>query len=813
MGPAYDESLTLNAHSSLQDLLGKLPTAAYMCDADGLITYFNRPAVQLWGREPRLRHSADRFCGSFRLFAVDGSPLRHDQCWMALTLRTGKEFNRQEIIIERADGSRINALAHANPIRDELENLVGAVNILVDVTDRRRAEDALTLLSSIVESSEDAIIGKTLDGRIRSWNSGAERLFEFTADEAIGSSIEIILPPDRLDEEKMILSRLSRGERIEHYETVRMAKSGRRIDISLTISPIRDQTGRIMGASKIARDITARKQGDADLQQLHEMSVLLASTLDLPIILGGTLRTAAEIEGTRQGLLFLWDREKAQLRLGASLGFESDFPQWVESAPLELSSAGLAFQRQERIIWEDIERYDLNSAYCDAARRAGFRAVHSTPLITRKGEAIGVMSTHFQAPYSPTSRVTSLLDLCVRQAVDFIENARLHDEQKRSNCHKDEFLATLSHELRNPLAPLSNALSVMRLSGDPDPSIHEMRRIMENQVSQMERLVEDLLQVSRIDRGKLELRLELVELSTIVASAVEASRPMIDVAGHELTVSLPSEALILNADACRLTQVLSNLLNNAAKYTPQGGRIWLTAHSKDGNAVISVRDTGFGIAAEMLPRVFDKFIQVGQTINNSRGGLGIGLSLAKYLVEQHSGHIEAHSDGLGKGCEFIVRIPREADAVSARNAMSTSQASTLVPLPYRRILLVDDTRAAVYVMQKLLEKMGQSVRTEYDAEAALEFLRGERPDIVISDISMPGMNGYELARSIRQHPELDDIILVALTGFGQDSDRCRTKEAGFDHHLVKPVSLETLQDFLFNVGARCAENREVTSSC
>ena len=352
----------------------------------------------------------------------------------------------------------------------------------------------------------------------------------------------------------------------------------------------------------------------------------------------------------------------------------------------------------------------------------------------------------------------------------------------------------------------------MRLRDDLDPSINEMRHIMENQVAQIERLVDDLLQVSRIDRGKLELRRELVDLSAVVASAVEASRPMIDAAGHELTVSLPAEMVFVKADACRLTQVLCNLLNNSAKYTPHGGRIWLTAYSEDGNAVVSVRDTGFGIAAEMLPRVFDKFTQVGHTINNSRGGLGIGLSLAKYLVEQHGGHIEAHSDGLGKGCEFIVYMPLEADAVSARHAMSTLQASTLAPLPYRSILLVDDTRAAAYVMQKLLEKMGQTVHAEHDAEAAMEYLRGERPDIVVSDISMPGMSGYELARSIRRLPELDDMILVALTGFGRDSDRVRTKEAGFDHHLVKPVSLEMLQEFLSNVGAPCAATREVASS-
>jgi PAS domain S-box-containing protein len=281
-------------HLQFQRLLDKLPAGAYTCDSEGLITYFNEQAVQLWGREPKPNDPVDRYCGSFRLFAVDGSPLRHDQCWMALALQTGKGFNREEIIIERPDGSRINALAHANPIHDDLENVVGAVNVLVDISERRQAEDAKALLASIVESSDDAIVSKTLDGRILTWNKGAERLFGFTAKEAIGSSVTIIIPPDRLDEEKEILSRLRQGKKIDHYETVRVSKNGRQIDVSLSISPIRNSAGCIIGASKVARDITARKQGDADLQRLHEMSSLLASTLELPIIIDGTLRTCFE---------------------------------------------------------------------------------------------------------------------------------------------------------------------------------------------------------------------------------------------------------------------------------------------------------------------------------------------------------------------------------------------------------------------------------------------------------------------------------------------------------------------------------------
>ena len=276
-------------------LLEKLPAAAYTCDPDGLITYFNEYAVRLWGRAPKLSDPVDRYCGSFKLFSTDGSPLTHDQCWMALAIQEGKEYN-QEILIERPDGQRLTAMAHASPVRDESGRLLGGVNVLVDITDRKRAEESQALLAAIVESSDDAIVSKTLEGRILSWNAGAERLFGYTAQEAIGQSISLIIPPEILDEEDMILERLRRGERVEHYETVRVSKEGRRLNISLTISPVRDSAGRIVAASKVARDITARQQLEDVLARLKQEQLRQSEE-----------RFRLMVEGVRDYAIFMLD--------------------------------------------------------------------------------------------------------------------------------------------------------------------------------------------------------------------------------------------------------------------------------------------------------------------------------------------------------------------------------------------------------------------------------------------------------------------------------------------------------------------------
>lgn len=395
---------------------------------------------------------------------------------------------------------------------------------------------------------------------------------------------------------------------------------------------------------------------------------------------------------------------------------------------------------------------------------------------------------------------------------DITYRKRAEEALQEADRRKDEFLATLAHELRNPLAPIRNSLHLLRLSGDLSPSLESVRDIMERQVDHMVRLVDDLLDVSRIAHGKIELRKETIELATIVARVLEAIRPIIDAAGHQLAISLPAEPIVLEADPLRLSQMLGNLLNNAAKYTTEGGQIWLTARSEAGEAVISVRDTGLGIPADMLPKVFDLFTQVDRTLTRAQGGLGIGLTLTKSFVELHGGRIEAHSDGPGRGSEFIVRLPVLRD-FQRRRVLEAPISKDHAPMPCLRILVVDDTRAAGYILCKLLEKLGQQVRFVDHAAAALESVRRERPDLVISDVAMPIMDGYELARRLRTEPGMEDLKLAALTGYGQASDRQLAEEAGFNYHLVKPVSLEAIEMLLTQLPAPPTRSTlETTSS-
>ena len=628
-----------------QHFLEKLPAAAYVCNAYGHITYFNRHAVDVWGRVPTLNEPMDRFCGSFRLYHSDGRAMPHDECWMALALKTGQEYNGMEVIVERPDGTRRTGLAHVNPFFDDAGILEGAVNIVVDITGRKDGEKANAFLGAIVESSEDAIISKSLDGIIQSWNAGAERLFGYSSVEAVGQSIKIIIPADLIHEEHMILSRLCKGERIEHYETTRVAKDGRRIEISVTISPIRDATGRIVGASKIVRDITARKESEA-------------------------------------------------------------------------------------------------------------------VLVALKGK---------------------------------LEDADLR---------KNEFLATVAHELRNPLAAVCNSLQLLALDDSLSPTVVQIREIMDQQAKQMIRLVDDLLDASRISRGQIELRREVIELASVVNVAVQASRTYIDKAKHQLAITLPTKPVVLNADPVRLAQVFGNLLCNAAKYTPPGGQIWLSARAVNNGVELSVRDTGIGIRADVLPRIFDMFMQVESSKTNAAGGLGVGLALAKKLIDLHDGRIDVVSEGEGKGTEFIVWLPTSSlrKQSSVTKPRQTHKAGVMSsPL---RILVVDDMYAATFVLSRLLEKLGHEVEMAADAMAAIEAVAKSKPDVVFSDISMPDIDGYELARRLKQMPEMEGVMLVALSGYGQDSDRFNSDIAGFDRHLVKPISIQALQDLLNEYGAR-----------
>jgi CheY-like chemotaxis protein len=369
----------------------------------------------------------------------------------------------------------------------------------------------------------------------------------------------------------------------------------------------------------------------------------------------------------------------------------------------------------------------------------------------------------------------------------------LRDQDRR----KDEFLATLAHELRNPLAPIRNALQILKMPRLDTMTVARSREMMERQVHQLVRLVDDLLDVSRVMRGKIELRKEKLELATVVARAVETVQPLIEAQGHELTVSLPPESLSLEADPVRLAQVVGNLLTNAAKYPEANGRIWLTAQREGDDVVLVVRDTGIGIAPDMLPHIFELFVQVDHASTRSQGGLGIGLTLVKNLVGMHDGTVEAHSAGLGRGSQFVVRLPLmlQTHGEEIENEKGQQQRGPALSSGHR-LLVVDDNRDAAESLAMLVRLQGHEVRVAHDGIAALEMVKNYRPALVFLDIGMPKMDGYELARRLRQQPGLEHVRLAALTGWGQQEDRRRTAEAGFDHHLVKPLEPEALERLL-----------------
>jgi signal transduction histidine kinase/CheY-like chemotaxis protein len=371
---------------------------------------------------------------------------------------------------------------------------------------------------------------------------------------------------------------------------------------------------------------------------------------------------------------------------------------------------------------------------------------------------------------------------------------RAKDELEEVNRRKDEFLATLAHELRNPLAPIRNAVQILALRGSPDPEAARVREMIGRQVNQLVRLVDDLLDLSRIGRGKLTLRKDRVAVQTVIQQAVETSAPLIEAGRHRLTVDDGPETVYVLGDEVRLTQVVSNLLNNAAKYTPEGGHIRLTVIRDGGEAVIRVADDGVGIPADMLPRVFEMFVQEDRSLGRSQGGLGLGLTLVRRLVELHDGTVTAHSEGPGRGSAFVVRLPVASTGKAVARPAANGQAAHAGP--GRRVLVVDDNADAADSLSVLLSLSGHDVRTAHDGPAAVRQVRAFRPEVVLLDIGMPGMDGYQTARAVRELQEGQDVYLVALTGWGQEEDRRRTERAGFDTHLVKPVDHAVLQQLL-----------------
>ena len=457
--------------------------------------------------------------------------------------------------------------------------------------------------------------------------------------------------------------------------------------------------------------------------------------------------------------------------------------------------------------WPNI---DEKTSAMQAARESGPSRVHSIH-VKADGVAIHVESTVSQlrdAGGQSIGRLAVIRDITERvRAEEAIRAARteqevadaaLRESQARlreADRRKDEFLATLAHELRNPLAPIRNALQIMRLTNEA--VIHEnARSIIERQLQQMIHLVDDLLDVSRISQGKVELRREHADLAAVVQTAVETSRPLIDAGKHELTLRLPPPgALIVDVDVTRMTQVIANLLNNAAKYTPQQGRIEIAAERSNGRARISIKDSGVGIPPEMLPQVFEMFAQIDRTLERAQGGLGIGLALVKSLVELHGGSVEAHSEGHGRGSQFVVNLP-----LTVAGAQVPAQEPASIPTnPHSkniRVLVVDDNVDSADSLSQCLRMLGYQTLTAHDGLEAVRSADSYNPDVALLDIGLPHMSGYEAARQIRAQQRRERLLLIALSGWGQEEDRRKSKAAGFDHHFVKPVDIDALTNLL-----------------
>lgn len=388
------------------------------------------------------------------------------------------------------------------------------------------------------------------------------------------------------------------------------------------------------------------------------------------------------------------------------------------------------------------------------------------------------------------------------------ESRRYADALEEADRRKDEFLATLAHELRNPLAPIRTGLELMKFAMDDPPLLEETRATMERQTVQLIRLVDDLLDVSRITRGKLQLRKATIDLAEVVRDALATSKPHLEEGKHQVVANLPDDSIHVHGDPNRLAQVVSNLLNNAAKFTPPGGKVEITLECEDGEAIVLVKDNGVGIPVEKQDQVFEMFSQVNDPLNRGNTGLGIGLTLVKSLVDLHDGSVEVHSEGAGQGSEFIVRLPMVGVCEESPTTISPTKPPPMTKpaVPALRVLVVDDNAAAAYMLSRIVEALGYETKIASDGEQAITAAEDFRPQVAFMDIGMPRMNGYEAAERIRQTSWGKDLVLVALTGWGQEEDRRRTQAAGFNHHLVKPADLDQVQQLLSAVASQVRED-------
>ncbi|WP_354003786.1 chemotaxis protein CheB [Ramlibacter aurantiacus] len=719
------------ALDDLRNLMDSTRVATLFLDQELRIRRFTQPAVQL-----------------FHLLASDqGRPLRDIASEVVdpglLEQARGVLELGEPVELEVHTAKNDWFLRRIQPFRTGEGSVEGVVVTYVDITALRHAAQEARRLAAVLRDSNDAVIAHGFDGRILYWNRGAQRAYGHAGEEALALSMSSLVPASHREQIRTFEERVRQDGCAGPETTRRITRDGRTLDVSITASVLRDDAGNPDAVLSTERDITEqlRLASDARFRAMAD---------DIPILLRIENEDGRTLYLNRAWLEFTGERHRDLLLAEGWLRYihPDDLPTYVRGAQ-EARGKSRRFDVDVRLRRVDGSYQWMRSI--EIARRGD------------DGQLMGYVSV----------------------TLDSEERKLAEQELAQASARKDEFLAMLAHELRNPLAPIRNAVAVIERSGSAEPRIRWATGIIDRQIQQLARLVDDLMDTARISSGKVVLTREPIDIAVLVERARDTSAPLVEARKQRLTIVLPPGALFVEGDLVRLTQVISNLLNNASKYTGDGGAIQLEVHASETQVVISVTDDGIGISPEMLPRVFDLFVQADRTLDRAQGGLGLGLTLVRSLVELHGGSVEARSAGHGLGSRFVVRLPL-LHLPPTKPPVDEPGASVQADHS-RRVLVIDDNVDNAESLAVILGLDGHEVRVAYAGEGALEMAAQFLPDVVVLDIGLPGMSGYEVARHLRGRRESAQVLLIALTGYGGPEDAVRVKAAGFDHHLVKPA--------------------------